>query len=531
MRNTRAWLGPILFTVASCTCAPCGKKPSGPPAPDYAALLKALPRAAVSRPQALVPEELLGSAGSYPTLVLATSDARGTYDALLATDFGKALVQGGAIDHLKLSSQLESALSVGHELATASVYPLAADKLADALAGPAAFGIALNDKHSRFVAVKEVDPSQEQVVRLALMAASMKTEADAEVEPEDYNGVKISKLKRGAKPVWVAAFQNVVIVSNDFALTHAAADLATGKTSNSAEKSTAFKEESASLKGPQAALALHLEKGDVASTLTDVSDLVLRLELSPVVVKVRGTLNSDPGEVAGLRALAAVPQDAAFFTSLGAANPDQVMTRLGGGSATEELKIPEPMMAAVSNEAFYALMGVEKRQFNHLVGLGLKDSAAAAKALPEAAAAWMDNPQDRDFGSVKGFCASGGGLCVAVTKDFLLASNDQQTLTNAVETSLGKRPSLSDVKGFAQVAKAGDKRYLTTYLSAAHASDVALSFFEETAARSSQSFDAADVGETVGPLCKALRTLPPFGGGVDSTGTTVAGELRPLPAQ
>src|SRR4051812_40958146 len=102
MRN-RLWLAPLLWTIAGCTCGT--KEGTAPVAgPDFTSLLKELPRATVSRPSALVPKQLLGEGA----VLAATSDAKGTWDAFLQTDLGKALVKGGAIDHLKLSAQLEA---------------------------------------------------------------------------------------------------------------------------------------------------------------------------------------------------------------------------------------------------------------------------------------------------------------------------------------------------------------------------------------------------------------------------------------
>ncbi len=526
----RSLLSPLLASLvfASCTCGPCAKSGgTGKGIPDYAALLKGQPRAKVSRPQALIPSAVLGAERKDAATIVATSDAKGSWDAFIATDLGKALREGGAIEHLALSSQIESALSLGHELASASKYPLAADKLADALVGPAAIAVT-GSALPRFVAVKEIDSSQEALVRLALMAAALRTDGDSVTE--EYGEARISKLKRNGKPIWVVAFQNVLIASNDVELARAAVDLATSKSTDSVESIVAFKEESGSLKGAQAAVLLNLAGGELMTTLTDLNAVVLRLELAPAVLKIRGTLNAAAEHVAAFNALSTVPQDVAFFTSLGAASPKRVLARLREDAAA--LQIPAALSATLSEESFYALTFVEAGQPNHLVGLGLKDGAAAAKALPLAAKGWIDKPEPMQFADgVSGFCHPSKSLCVAVTKDFLLASNDEETLKAAIETGLGKRPALFDVKGFGQVAKTGDKRYLTTFLNTARAAQAAAAFFTAVAERSEQSFDVADVDETVGPLFKALGALPPVGGALEATGTVIAGELRPLPAQ
>ena len=79
----------LIFAVLSgCTCGGGDKEAKKGPAPSE--LLKSLPRAAVSRPSALVPKSVLE--GSPRALVVAAADARGTWDAFLKTAPGKALV-------------------------------------------------------------------------------------------------------------------------------------------------------------------------------------------------------------------------------------------------------------------------------------------------------------------------------------------------------------------------------------------------------------------------------------------------------
>ena len=106
-----------------------------------------------------------------------------------------------------------------------------------------------------------------------------------------------------------------------------------------------------------------------------------------------------------------------------------------------------------------------------------------------------------------------------------------ESLKAAVETGLGKRPALSDVKGFQQVGKSGDTRFLTAYVDTAGAAGAMLTFFRAVGRGNSQGFDTGDVDATIAPLCEAMKKLPPYGGGLAVDGTVVAGQFQPLPVQ
>ncbi|MCY1081705.1 hypothetical protein [Archangium lansingense] len=524
----------LIFAVLSgCTCGGGDKEAKKGPQPSE--LLKALPKAAVSRPSALVPKAVLE--GSPRAMVVAAADARGAWDAFLKTAPGKALVEGGAIEHVGLSAQMERALSLSHDLATASEHPLAADRLAEAFSGPAAVGV-MDDEgdDADFVVVKEVDGSQEFVVRLALMASTLKQGYG--VSNEQYEGHPVKKMVRGKRTLWVAAFQNVLIASTNEQLAKAAVSLALGKGGESVESIEGYKKEVDKLQGHRLAALVSLEEDGPAALLLGLSQLTLGLDLDSGQLQLGGELSDSPDTVAAFRALAYVPKDAVFFSSLGAANASAFLERLGspeGKNAKEMRKglvLPSELEDSLTDEAFYGLLSVEDTRFNHLLGLGVKDAAAANKAFSALAKNWLDTPEKQDIApGVSAFCNSTEGLCLALAKDYLLAATDLESLTAAVETGLGKRPALSDVKGFQQVGKSGDARFLTAYVDTAGAADAMLTFFRAVGRTQSQSFDTGDVDASVAPLCEAMKKLPPYGGGLTADGTAVAGQFQPLPVQ
>ncbi|WP_152622558.1 hypothetical protein [Archangium violaceum] len=521
----------IFAMLSGCTCGGGEKEAKKGPAPSE--LLKSLPRAAVSRPTALVPKAVLSSPRS---MVVAAAEARGTWDAFMKTAPGKALVEGRALEHVSLSAQMERALSLSHDLASASEHPLAADRLAEALSGPAAIGVADNDdEDADLLLVKEVDGSQEFVVRLALMASTLKGFG---VSTEQHEGHPLHKLRRGTRILHVAAFQNVLIASTDEKLARAALSLALGKGGESVESVAGYKKEVDKLQGHRLAALMSLEPDGPPALLLGLSQLALGLDVDSGQMQLGGELADSPDTVAAFRALAYVPKDAVLFSSLGAANAEVFLERLGGsgGNSAEEMRkalvLPKELEDALTDEAFYGLLGVSDTRFNHLLGLGLKDSAAAAKAFPKLAKNWLDEPEKQDIApGISSFCNSTGGLCLALAKDYLLAATDLESLTAAVEAGLGKRPALSDVKGFQQVGKSGDTRFLTAYVDTARAADAMLTFFRAVGQGQSQGFDTGDVDASVAPLCEAMKKLPPYGGGLAVDGTVVAGQFQPLPVQ
>ncbi|HEX5745572.1 MAG TPA: hypothetical protein VFZ09_04955 [Archangium sp.] len=521
----------IFAMVSGCTCGGGDKETKKGPAPSE--LLKSLPKAAIYRPTALVPKSVLDSPRS---MVVAAADARGTWDAFMRTAPGKALVEGHAIEHVSLSAQMERALSLSHDLASASEHPLAADRLADALSGPAAIGVVDNDDDDAdLLLVKEVDGSQEFVVRLALMASTLKGYG---VSTEQHEGHPLHKLQRGSRVLHVAAFQNVLIASTDVKLAREALSLALGKGGESVESVAGYKKEVEKLQGHRLAALMTLEPDGPPALLLGLSQVALGLDVDSGQMQLGGELSDSPGTVAAFRALAYVPRDAVFFSSLGAANAEAFLERLGspGGTSAKDMRkalvLPNELEDALTDEAFYGLLGVSDTRFDHLVGLGLKDGAAASKAFPKLAKNWLDEPGKKDVApGVSAFCNSTEGLCLALTKDYLLAATDLESLTAAVETGLGKRPALSDVKGFQQVGKSGDVRFLTAYVDTAKAADAMLTFFKAVGRGQSQGFDTGDVEASVAPLCEAMKKLPPYGGGLAVNGTGVAGQFQPLPVQ
>ncbi|WP_375767837.1 hypothetical protein NR798_40145 [Archangium gephyra] len=523
----------IFAMLSGCTCGGSGDK-DAKKGPGPSELLKSLPRAAVSRPSALVPKAVLE--GSPRSMVVAAADARGSWEAFLQTAPGKALVEGGALEHVGLSAQMERALSLSHDLAAVSEHPLAADRLTEAFSGPAAVGVMDADgEDADFVLVKEVDGSQEFVVRLALMASAVK---GAEVFTEQYEGHPLHNLKRGNRLLWVAAFQNVLIASTDQNLAKAALSLALGKGGESVESVDGYKKEVDKLQGHRLAALVSLEPDGPPALLLGLSQLVLGLDVDSGQMELGGKLSDSPDTVAAFRALAYVPKDAVLFSSLGAANATAFLERLGSpeGNNAEAMRkalvIPSDLEDTLTDEAFYGLLGVSDTRFNHLLGLGLKDAAAGAKVFPKLARSWLDKPAKKDIApGVSAFCNSTEGLCIALAKDYLLAATDLESLTAAVETGLGKRPALSDVKGFQQVGKSGDSRFLTAYVDSAGAADAMLTFFRAVGRGNSQGFDTGDVDATIAPLCEAMKKLPPYGGGLAVDGTAVAGQFQPLPVQ
>jgi hypothetical protein len=523
----------LIFAVLSgCTCGGGEKEAKKGPGPSE--LLKSLPRAAVSRPSALVPKAVLE--GSPRALVVAAADARGAWEAFLKTAPGKALVEGGALEHVGLSAQMERALSLSHDLASASEHPLAADRLAEALSGPAAVGVMDDDSEDAdFVLVKEVDGSQELVVRLALMASTLKGDG---VLTEPHEGHPLHRLERGNRTLWVAAFQNVLIASTNEQLARAAVSLALGKGGESVETVEGYKKEVDSLQGHRLAALVSLEQDGPLALLLGFSQLALGLDLDSGQLRLGGKLSESPDTVAAFRALAYVPKDTVFFSSLGAANATALLERLGspGGNSADEMRkalvLPPGLEGALTDEAFYGLLGVSDTRFNHLLGLGLKDATAASKAFSTLAKNWLDEPEKKDVApGVSAYCNSTGGLCLALARDYLLAATDLESLTAAVETGLGKRPALSDVKGFQLVGKSGDPRFLTAYVDTAGAADAMLTFFRAVGRGQNQGFDTGDVEASVAPLCEAMKKLPPYGGGLALEGTAVAGQFQPLPVQ
>ncbi|WP_147333105.1 hypothetical protein [Archangium gephyra] len=521
----------IFAMVSGCTCGGGDKDAKKGPAPSE--LLKSLPKAAVFRPSALVPKAVLDSPRS---MVVAAADARGTWDAFMQTAPGKALVEGRAIEHVSLSAQMERVLSLSHDLASASEHPLAADRLAEALSGPAAIGVVDGDDgDAELVLVKEVDGSQEFVVRLALMASALKGYG---VSTEPHEGHPLHKLRRGNRTLHVAAFQNVLIAATDEKLAKAAVSLALGKGGESVESIAGYKKEVEKLQGHRLAALMSLEPDGPPALLLGLSQLVLGLDVDSGQLQLGGELSDSPDTVAAFRALAYVPKDAVLFSSLGAANAEAFLERLGspGGNSAKDMRkalvLPTELEDALTDEAFYGLLGVTDTRFDHLVGLGLKDGAAAAKAFPKLAKNWLDEPGKKDVApGVSAFCNSTEGLCLALTKDYLLAATDLESLKAAVESGLGKRPALSDVKGFQQVGKSGDVRFLTAYVDTAKAADAMLTFFRAVGQGQSQGFDTGDVDASVAPLCEAMKKLPPYGGGLAVDGTVVAGQFQPLPVQ
>jgi hypothetical protein len=522
----------MLAVLSGCTCGGGGEKTTRGPAPSE--LLKSLPRAEVSRPSALVPRAVLE--GAPRAVVVAAADARGAWDAFLKTAPGKALVEGGALEHVGLSAQMERALSLSHDLASASEHPLAADRLAEALSGPAAVGVMDNDgEDAHFVLVKEVDGTQEFVVRLALMASTLKGTG---VSTEPHEGHPLHMLRRGSRTLWVAAFQNVLIASTSAELAKAAVSLALGKGGESVEAMGGYKKEVERLQGNRLAALVSLEQDGPPALLLGLSQLALGLDLDSGQLRLGGELSESPETVAAFRALAYVPKDAVFFSSLGAANATAFLERLGspGGNSAAEMRkalvLPPGLEKALTDEAFYGLLGVSDTRFNHLLGLGLKDATAASKAFSALAKSWLDEPEKKDVApGVSAFCNSTEGLCLALAKDYLLAATDLESLTAAVETGLGKRPALSDVKGFQQVGESGAPRFLTAYVDTAGAADAMLTFFRAVGQGQSQGFDTGDVEASVAPLCEAMKKLPPYGGGLALEGTAVAGQFQPLPVQ
>jgi hypothetical protein len=517
----------MLAALSGCTC---GK--SGPPTSE---LLKSLPRADVSRPSALVPLSVVED--SPHALVVATADARGAWEAFLQTAPGRALFEGGALEHLSLSAQVERVLSLGHDLASASEHPLAANRLADTFAGPAAFAIMGGEyEDADFLLVKEVDGSQEFVVRLALMAASLRGD---NVHTEQYQGHPLHRLEHGGRIAFVPVFQNVLIVSTRDDVAQGAISLALGKGRQSVESAVAgFKEQAGRLQGNRLAALVSLEADGPTAVVLGLSRLALGLDLDSGRMELGGELSSSPGAVAAFRALAYVPKDAVLFSSQGAARASALLSRVGrlGGvdarAARRALVLPPDLEGALSDEAFHAVLGVTGTRFNHLVGLGLRDAAAAAKAFPLLARNWLDEPQPRALApGVSTFCNTAEGLCLALTGDYLLAATDLASLTAAVETGLGNRPALSDVKGFQQVGKGGDARFLTAYLDTSRAAESLLTFFRAVGREHSQGFDPGDVEATVAPLCEAFKKLPPYGGGLSLVGSAVAGHFQPLPVK
>ncbi|EPX55904.1 hypothetical protein D187_008159 [Cystobacter fuscus DSM 2262] len=521
----------IFVMFSGCTCGDKDAKKG--PVPSE--LLKSLPRAAVSRPSALVPKAVLDSPRS---MVVATADARGTWDAFMRTAPGKALVEGRAIEHVSLSAQMERLLSFSHDLASASEHPLAADRLAEALSGPAAIGVVDGDDgDADLVLVKEVDGSQEFVVRLALMVSTVKGFG---VSTKQHEGHPLHELRRGSRTLHVAAFQNVLLASTDEALAKAALSLALDKGGESVESITGYKKEVDKLQGHRLAALMSLEPDGPPALLLGLSRLVLGLDVDSGQLQLGGELSDSPDTVAAFRALAYVPRDAVLFSSLGAANAEAFLERLGdagGNNASvkdvrKALVLPAELEDALTDEAFYGLLGVSDTRFDHLLGLGLKDGAAAAKAFPKLAKNWLDKPDKKDVApGVSAFCNSTEGLCLALTKDYLLAATDLESLQAAVETGLGKRPALSDVKGFQQVGKSGDTRFLTAYVDTAKAADAMLTFFRAVGRDQSQGFDTSDVDASVAPLCEALKKLPAYGGGLAVDGNVVAGQFQPLQGQ
>jgi hypothetical protein len=548
-RGASEWQRKLLLTVAvfsgACTC---GKK-KGPPPIDYSALLKALPSAPNARPLSLVPSNV--------DAVFASSDAKGTYDALLASSLGKALVQGKLIESTELSNQIEELMSMSHELAQASDKPLLASKLADALVGPVALGVTIpgsDDGPVHFVVAKAVESTQESVVKLAVMAASVKV--GGEVTQVDESGAKLTHIARPGHSLWVAAFQNVVIASDDEKLARAALALALGKSTTSAPTPTPtpapapaptpapiasasiestvpeLKEEGATLTGTQALMMWRFPSKSVVQTVFGLSQGIARLELgSKPVLKLRGERfeASEPRPATGQ---SFVPKEALIYTALGTLDAKGLSTRLAGNAerVPESFSLPNEVTAALSGEAFYALLGVEETDLHHLFGLAVQDAAPVKKDFEQLFQGWAGE-EGRALSALSGVdarCKTKGSFCLALVKNELLFSNDEKGLTNAVQAAQGSHPALTDVKGFSQVAQNGQKRYLAIYLDTAGVADAALGFLRATAAHHEQAFDPDDVAESVEPLCQALKTLPGLGGGADSNGKSVTGEVRPL---
>ncbi len=506
----------VFLLFSACTCG--GKEKPKEKGPDYSALLKELPKAKLARATALVPPSPVS---------IVTSDAKGTWDALMAGDLGKALVSGGAVENVKLSTQFEELLTVAHGLTASSARPLVADALADAMAGPLAVGLTPMGREGnyRFVLAKEIDPSKEMTVRLAVMASAVKSSG----APITLDGQKIAVIRHAGAFLYVAAFQDVVIVSDTQELAKAAVSLALGKPGKSLEEDAEIREEAASLKGPQGFLRFGVEKDGPWGIVTGLDHVLARVELAPApLLKVRGGVQAAQ-ELEGHHAQAYVPKDALFFASLGAANPKAVLERLSG-QAPDAFRLEDDLSQALGSEAFWALMGVDGEDFQHLFGVSVKDRSAAEKALPK----FLDRIGGAEPRSVPiapgvaAWCQDHKALCAALVKDYLVFALDQKHLEDAVGTALGKRPALSDAPGFASAVKTGEKRYLALYVDVPAASDGALAFFRAVGKRHNQSIDPDDVEESVAPLAQALKTLPPFGGALDAKGTSISGEMRAL---
>jgi len=504
----------VSLALAAC---PCGKKQ------ETSSLLKDLPAAKVSRAESLVP--------AMP-LVLVSSDARGTWEALLASELGKALVKGKAIEDLEVSAQIEDLLTVGHDLASASAKPLLAAKLAEGLSGRAALALDLAEERgqrSDFVAAKEIDASQESTVRLALMAAALK-EGEG-LTFDQHEGQRIAEIVRGGRTLFVSVFSNVVLGSNRKDLLQAAVARALGKGDKGADTDEGLKEEASSLKGTQALVRWELDPNGWGQLLTGMDTAIVRLELGAgeSKLKVRGALPDDV-EVGSHKALAYVPKTAVLFASFGATSPEALLNRIASmeGVPTAEVEtgfaLSERVVDGLGKESFYALLGVEGDRPTHLVGVSVKDRPAVEKGLEKMLTAWNDGNAPTPLSSATGWCTY-QSLCVALTEDYLLAAQDQESLQAAVDAGLGNQPALSDVKG---IAKVGEKRFLAAYLNTKAASDSALTFLREVARGSSQGFDTEHVEESATPLLEALATLPAFGGALDAKGETVVGELRAL---
>ncbi len=347
-------------------------------------------------------------------------------------------------------------------------------------------------------------------------------------------GSKLLRVARSGRTLFLAPFQNVVLASDDLELAKAAVLLAVGKGSASLEKKAAdFQAEAATLAGPQVLAFDRFDPGGFAPTLLGLSNGVARMEIGETpVVKLRGTLAASVSAAAS-HGQAYVPREALLYAGLGALDLDALASRLGQADkddpqrVEEQLSLPEDVRHAFTGEGFYALASVEQSHFHHLAGLGVRDSAAVQRRLPELVKAWGGQKARPLEGVAAASCTESGHLCLALVKDYLLYADTAETLKLGVQTALGSHTALTDRKGFAQVTDGG-QRYLALYLDTPGAADAALAFFHSPAKSGHQSFDEADVVEAIEPLCAALKKLPGLGGGANASGTAVQGELRPL---
>lgn len=497
----------LLLSALLLSACTCGSPPpdKAPPAPvlDVAAELAKLPEAKESRPVVAMPATV--------DWVVAAADGKGAFEALRAAPLGKAMQAGGLLDDVELSVELEALLGHVAVLGGLAHQPDLVPQALGLLEGPVALGGKRQaGGRDSLLLVKAIDAKQATAVKLAAGLAALRGNG---TRLRTVAGHQVLLVGEAGAALQVATFRTLLLISTSEKLLDEALALVSG-----AGAATSFSELpevralAGELTGSRALGWNRYAPEDVLRELGGLERLALRVDPQAATVDLSG-MATEGGGASPWAARGLLPLDVLAAGGIGTLDAERLLARLGKATGKPHGLdgvpglMPADWKGALAGEAFWALLGFDGREPDHVAGFALTSVGALASKVPALVGAWSGaRATPRTFARSKGACAP--KLCAAVVGNHLVVGFRPESIERLAKVEAGEAPALSDAPS-AKAAPAGPLA-LAGRIATGPLSKALGPFFVATAESGHQKLDVDDVAQGATPLLRALEPLPGF---------------------